>query len=148
MMNWRDLIATPPEMLAHPQNTQNTQNRGARGIIAHSADIADRVAAEKVAPVSTPPIQAGEGGDLSDRCDPVETVKGDEALNQPAPIVPTIQAGSQITWTRGDGSTQGGVVDYLYVDETGTRWAFISIGDSWAAVNLKFVTLVEEGGQH
>ena len=66
---------------------------------------------------------------------------------QAAPV-PPIQPGAQITWTRGDGSTQGGVVDYLYVDETGTRWAFISIGESWAAINLKFVTLVEEGGQH
>ena len=61
MMHWRDLMTAPPEILPHPQNTQNTQNGESRGII---ADIADKVAAEKVAPVSTPPIQAGEGSPL------------------------------------------------------------------------------------
>ena len=64
MMNWRDLIAPPPEMLTHPQNTQNTQNGEARGIIAHSADIADRVEAERVATVPTPPTLVGEGSPL------------------------------------------------------------------------------------
>ena len=54
-----NLMAPSPEMLAHPQN------RGARDTIAHSADIADRVAAEKVAPVvSTPLTQTGEGSPL------------------------------------------------------------------------------------
>lgn len=28
MMNWRDLMAPPPEMLTHPQNPQNPQKRG------------------------------------------------------------------------------------------------------------------------
>jgi len=65
MMNWRDLMAPPPEMLTYPQNPQNPQNRGARGIIAHSADIADRVSAHTMASVSTPPTQVGEELPLS-----------------------------------------------------------------------------------
>ena len=62
--------------------------------------------------------------------------------------IPTIQAGSQITWQRADLTMQAGAIDYLYVDDAGVRWAFVTIGESWAAVNLKFATLVEEGGQN
>jgi hypothetical protein len=51
--------------------------------------------------------------------------------------------GGKITWKRA-GQTQQGLVDFIHVDDTGTRWAFVTIGESWAAVNLKFVTLVEE----
>lgn len=63
-MNWRDLMAAPPEILTSPQNTQNTQNGEARGIIAHSANIAYRVVAERVALVSALPTQTGEGSPL------------------------------------------------------------------------------------
>lgn len=51
---------------------------------------------------------------------------------------PTIQAGSRITWTRGDGTTQSGVVDDIHTDADGGSWAFVTIGESWAAVNLRF----------
>lgn len=63
-MNWRDLMADPPESLAspqNPQNPQNTQNWEAGGIIAHSADIAERVAAVRRARVSIPLALAVEG---------------------------------------------------------------------------------------
>lgn len=51
-----------------------------------------------------------------------------------------IQAGDRITWQRGDGTTQSGVVDAIYTDDAGTRWAFVTMpGGSWAAVNCKFV---------
>jgi hypothetical protein len=55
-------------------------------------------------------------------------------------VTATFQAGAQITWTRGDGTTHTGVVDLIYTDDTGTRWAFVTLGGSWAAVNMKFVT--------
>jgi hypothetical protein len=71
---------------------------------------------------------------------PIEPVKAKEALRpqQAHNPIPTIEVGSLITWTRGDGSTQSGVVDAVHVDETGTRWGFVTIGETWAAVNLKF----------
>ena len=64
---------------------------------------------------------------------PIETIQ--------AAVSPTIQAGSHITWTRGDGSVQSGVVDLIHVDDIGIRWAFVTLpGESWSAVNLKFLT--------
>lgn len=51
-----------------------------------------------------------------------------------------IRTGSRVTWQRADDLTlQTGIVDYLYTDDTDTRWAFVTVGESWAAVNLKFV---------
>jgi hypothetical protein len=76
---------------------------------------------------------------------PIEPVKEKEALGpQPAhnPI-PTIAVGSLISWTRADGSAHTGMVDEIHVDETGTRWAFVTIGGSWAAVNCNFVKVVK-----
>jgi hypothetical protein len=64
---------------------------------------------------------------------------------QAAPA-PPVQAGAQIQWQRA-GQVQQGLVDFIHVDDTGTRWAFVTIGESWTAVNLKFVILVEEGDQ-
>jgi hypothetical protein len=61
-------------------------------------------------------------------------------LNQQPVTGPTVHPGDQIIWTRGDGTTQTGVVDSLHVDDAGVSWAFVSLGESWAAVNLKFVT--------
>ena len=58
---------------------------------------------------------------------------------------PPIQAGAQIQWHRA-GQVQQGLVDFIHIDDIGTRWAFVTIGESWAAVNMKIVTLVE-GGQ-
>jgi hypothetical protein len=50
-----------------------------------------------------------------------------------------MQLGDWISWTRGDGSVQTGIVDLIHVDDNGTRWAFCTQGGTWAAVNLKFV---------
>ena len=51
----------------------------------------------------------------------------------------TVQPGDLIQWTRPDGSMQTGIVDLIHVDDTGTRWAFVTIEETWAALNLKFV---------
>lgn len=50
-----------------------------------------------------------------------------------------IQCGSFITWTRGDGTTQTGPVDFVHTDLDGIAWAFVTIEGSWIAVNMKFV---------
>jgi hypothetical protein len=62
-------------------------------------------------------------------------------LNQRSDTAPAIQTGSFITWTRGDGSIQTGLVDYLHLDADRTTWAFVTIEESWSAVNLKFATV-------
>lgn len=61
---------------------------------------------------------------------------------------PRIRLGVWITWPAADGSTRGPArVDFLYADAEGTLWAFVTMTDeSWAAVNAKFVTIIEEGG--
>jgi len=53
-----------------------------------------------------------------------------------------IQPGDHITWERSDGKHQG-VVDFLHVDSDGARWAFVTIGESWAAVNCKYAARVD-----
>jgi len=50
----------------------------------------------------------------------------------------TIQIGTAINWTRGDGSMQIGTVEFLHHDAVGNDWAFVTIEESWVAVNLKF----------
>ena len=55
----------------------------------------------------------------------------------------TIRPGSFVTWRRGDGSIQTGFVDLLHTDDKAVRWAFVSLLDgTWAAVNVKYLTLV------
>lgn len=54
-----------------------------------------------------------------------------------------IQAGDAITWQRADGSTPCAVVDFVHLDETGTCWGFVTLGAGWAAINTKFVRVVE-----
>lgn len=61
-------------------------------------------------------------------------------LNQRPNTVPTIQPGSHITWTRGDGTAQTGLIDVVHEDADGQPWAFVTLGESWAVVNMKFVT--------
>jgi hypothetical protein len=61
----------------------------------------------------------------------------DKAAGRVRVIVSTIQAGDRIEWKRAD-SAQDGVVDTIYTDDTGTRWAFVTLGESWAVINLKF----------
>ncbi len=64
---------------------------------------------------------------------------GPPETGQAAPVSQTIVAGSQITWQRA-GQMQRGLVDFIHVDGTGTRWAFVTLpGGSWAATNGKFV---------
>jgi hypothetical protein len=69
---------------------------------------------------------------------PIGTVKPTKQQKVLKPI-PSVQPGSQITWHRA-GKVQQGVLDYLHADADGTHWAFVSIGETWTAVNLKFVT--------
>ena len=57
----------------------------------------------------------------------------------PGKVRVILQPGSLIAWRGGDGSRQTGIIDFVHAGETGAQWAFISIGESWAAVNLKFV---------
>lgn len=63
----------------------------------------------------------------------------DKAPDKVRVITATFQAGSQVTWCRADGSMRAGIVDQIYVDDTGNRWAFVAIGGSWTVVNLKLV---------
>ena len=65
----------------------------------------------------------------------------DKAPDKVRVITPAVQAGSQVTWCRVDGSTQLGVVDQIYFDDTGIRWAFIIIGESWTVLNLNTLLL-------
>ena len=83
--------------------------------------------------------QAEEAHRLVDRTPatqpaPMPTTDTRQAAPVPPPI---IQAGSQITWQGADLTMQTGCVDFLYTDKTATRWACVSIGKSWAFVNLK-----------
>jgi len=56
--------------------------------------------------------------------------------------------GSKITWQGADGKPRGPAsVDFVHTDHDGSRWAFCTLSDSWAAVNASFVTMVEEGVQ-
>ena len=55
-------------------------------------------------------------------------------------ITSTIHPGDSITWHRA-GMVQTGVVDFLHLDTDGVLWAFVTIGQSGAAVNVKFATV-------
>lgn len=55
-----------------------------------------------------------------------------------------IQAGDVISWQRADGSVHSGVVDFVHVDEAGARWAFVTLGEGWAAIHTKFVRVVKK----
>ena len=46
----------------------------------------------------------------------------------------------RIEWVSAE-KTQVGLVDSIHVDNTGQAWAFVIVGESWAAVNVKFATL-------
>ena len=59
--------------------------------------------------------------------------------------VPTIQPGDRITWGAAGKPRGPAVVDFLHVDSDGTVWAFVTLLDSWAAVNTKHVTKTDEG---
>lgn len=68
-----------------------------------------------------------------------EEPQPDDAVSRPQQVGPPIRlirAGDVITWQRGDGSVHRASVDFIHVDETGTCWAFVTIGSGWAAINL------------
>lgn len=67
----------------------------------------------------------------------------DKAPGKVRVITPAVQAGSQVTWCRVDGSKHLGIVDQIYVDDTGTRWAFVTIGERWAVINLNYLKGLE-----
>jgi hypothetical protein len=58
-------------------------------------------------------------------------------------ITPVIHSGDLIEWHRADGTVQYGVVDYIHTDADGGSWAFVTRGESWAAVNLRFARLLD-----
>jgi len=68
-----------------------------------------------------------------------ERAKPKEAGMQQQALDPirSVQPGDRIEWTRA-GQAQQGLVDFVHVDDTGTTWAFVTIGETWAAVNMKF----------
>ena len=68
----------------------------------------------------------------------------DKAPGKVRVVSATIQAGSLIIWTRVDGTTQTGLVDVVHVDVDGRHWAFVALGDTWSAVNCKFVKVVTQ----
>ena len=72
-----------------------------------------------------------------------------EALRQQKALdpIPSIQPGHQIIWQGADGKLRGpATVDFVHTDSDGSRWAFCTRSDSWAAVNTKWVTRVADGG--
>lgn len=58
-------------------------------------------------------------------------------------VIPTFQPGSTIAWVRANGTRQIGTIDFIHADESGARWAFVSLGETWPVVNLKFAREVE-----
>ena len=65
-----------------------------------------------------------------------------KAPNRVRVVTSAVQAGSLVTWRRGDGSKQEGFVDFLHVDPDGKQWAFVSWGKTWAAVDRRLLTEV------
>jgi hypothetical protein len=53
-------------------------------------------------------------------------------------ITPVMHPGDRITWTRGDLTVRHGIVDFVHVDLDGIAWAFVTLGERWAVVNMKF----------
>lgn len=66
-----------------------------------------------------------------------------EKAGTKARLVLSIVVGDLITWTRADGTTPIGLVEAVHVDVEGIAWAFVTIGQTWAAVNLTFVQRVD-----
>ena len=79
----------------------------------------------------------GELGTMSGMSVPDIEVSAKNSPDQ-IPLTPTIQPGDQISWMRA-GQRQVGLVDFLHRDSDGQDWAFVTLGENWAAVNLKFV---------
>jgi hypothetical protein len=45
---------------------------------------------------------------------------------------------ASVTWFR-YGVEQIGLVDFVHCDSSGCMWAFVSDGENWSAVNLRYV---------
>ena len=61
----------------------------------------------------------------------------------------TLVPGARVTWQVDDGTPRGpATVDFLHTDPDGRCWAFCLIVETWAAVNTKFITHIEEGARH
>ncbi len=59
-------------------------------------------------------------------------------------VLPHVHAGDLITWELPDLGRQEGVVNFLSPDSDGSQWAYVTMPDGrWAAVNLKFVAVME-----
>src|SRR5262249_17425824 len=61
-------------------------------------------------------------------------------------LMASIAPGTRITWERGHGTAQNGVVDFLHIflDEV---WAFCSCPDGgWCVVNTKYILKSEGAG--
>lgn len=63
------------------------------------------------------------------------------AVRALTPTIHAIQPGDQISWMQ-VGQRQIGVVDFLHRDPDGQDWAFVTIGGSWAAVNLPYARVM------
>jgi len=61
-------------------------------------------------------------------------------LHQRSETGSTVQPGDRIAWVRADGTRQNSLIDMIHVDEDGQHWAFVTLGESWAVVNMKFVS--------
>lgn len=61
-----------------------------------------------------------------------------EALRQQKEAEPVISPGATIQWEGADLITRQGIVDLIHTDPDGGRWAFVTVGEGWCAVNLKF----------
>ena len=76
---------------------------------------------------------------------PTESIVGSvHAESTPQPKAPT--PGSSITWKGVEGKLRGpAIIDFIHTDAHGTKWAFVTLPDGWAAVNMKYARIVEEG---
>ena len=63
---------------------------------------------------------------------------------RPLDVSALIQPSCVIKWQRVDGSTHSGLVDFLHTDADGHTWAFVIIGETWAAVNIKTMWKLHE----
>ena len=72
----------------------------------------------------------------------LDKIRGLEPGERVPSKAPAIQPGYLVTWCRGDGSKQEGFVDFLHFDPEGKEWAFVSYGQTWAAVDRRRLTVV------
>jgi hypothetical protein len=78
----------------------------------------------------------------------LDIIRRAEAAHKPPDDTPRVSSGppstfahgSKITWEGPDGQQRGpAIVDFLHTDPDGSVWAFVTLGEGWAAVNLIYV---------